>query len=1345
MRFLFITILLNIFIISGQAEIQFNHYTIRNGLSENSITSVCQDKKGFMWFGTRNSGINRFDGINFTTYNLTIDASTQLCSNEITFLEPDTLQQLIWIGTTDGLNCLNQKTDNIDIAYYTDQDNILFSFSGKKITDIIADENGTVWVVASNHLYCKSKDDVYFKAIPFRIGDIRSIAKMGKDNLIVASFTQIYLYSISSQILQELNIFKDIPKGEIYNVHVDKDQNIFVGFVHNGFALYSSTDYASYYFSPQNTPVMRNGFIRCFSEDENGIVYIGGFNGLYTLDKSTLKVNAYFSDDRSKYGLSHNSIVDIYKDMAGNMWFGTYSGGVNVKYQTNYPFQTYYHDPSKKNTITSNVINTFFEDQHGIWIGTDGAGISLFNNGEFKNYTLPLDNHKFATHIKVISKRDENTLWLGGHNSGLLVFNVRTNAIEHRYMGNKGIYDIAKDTTGLLWLATVTEGLICFDEAKNSVTNNINIPKHFKSPLKNLHYSSSTNTMWVCTQDGVYFYNYRSKQFIKLKNHYYWSHHNNTIHHFFEDKQHNIWLATSQGLYRIYQIDYQSGNCKTQIFNTSNILPSNTIMAVAQDDSGLIWVSSLKGITRISLDYHTARTFNHDYNIQGNEFSPTASYKSKDHRLWFGGNEGFSAFDPAMLKSNQYIPPVAFTQLTINNMEISPNHKYKVLTSNISYTKKLKLNYWQNNIILKVAALNFNKPERNNYKWELYNHDREILTGNTSGIHINNLLPGNYELKVWASNNDNVWNNTPLVLKIEIIPQWYKTNIAIIVFILLGLLMLIAILKVISDRKKVFYNLKLEKQEKELQEKKIMFFTNISHEIRTPLSLIYGPLTTAIELAQSPELKKQLKLAKRNTTRLMTLINQLIDIRRVEQNHKQLKVGKYNLISLTTEIVDLFKESFAQSTITLNNTSTNVEGFVDSDILEKVISNLLTNAIKYNKENNPISVSISDDFCTDHSLLSSSTVVGEAIDPNIRCIVISVEDQGIGIPQKDLSNIFGRFFQIERKDHQTRGYGIGLSYIHKLIAIHKGQIKVETKEYVGSRFSIKLPVEKSYYEDSEIAAVLVDDEKPLRYFDEEDVLYDNTGEQLSQTNTTILIVEDNLDLRNWMVNYLSRYFNCIEADNGRAGIELAKKKIPDIIISDIMMPEVDGLELCRTLKNDQLTSHVPIILLTAKSAETDEKLGVESGADLYISKPFDVQMLLSRINNLLKLKQQIIKRFNLNPDDKSFEESLSIHDRRIKNKIDQYISANLSDVNLNVETMAREIGMSRVSLYRKLKALTGISPNQYIRDVRLSNAAKLIKKQQFDILEVSEKVGFADVYYFRKCFEKKFGIKPEKM
>lgn len=1327
--------LLIIFLFTLQLNAQnyFEHLNTHDGLSQNTILSVAQDSFGYIWLGSKENGLDKFDGKTFIHYKFKEGQPNSLSSpyvNKLLSGEDGTM----WIGTNRGLDFYNPIDHSISRAMYKNLKGILHSFSGQVIRSLKKETNGDVWVVSSDKLFFKANKATVFTELKLPLEtSVVDIEPLHNQTYLITSGKYVYIFDKEKGSITRNHMLDYAKISYINRIFKDSDENLFFGAYGGGFAVYLKREGKTVYYNTKNTPLLKSGIIRTFCEGNNNEVYIATFNGLYELDTYNLELKGHFSENTEDTSLSHNSIQAVYKDFAGNIWIGTYSGGVNIKYPTNYSFKTFRHSKNDSNSISSNVVNVFYEDAYGVWIGTDGKGINLFSNGTFKNY----DSDANIAYVKAIHKKDKDRIWLGGYKSGLTLFNQRTKRTEKKSFENYSVYEIQKDNIGMLWLALNDKGLAIVDQDHmEEIDATIPIPEELNVGVKNLLFDPKLNVMIVCSMSRIYFYNFSLKKFIEIKQ----SPYTDAIHEIcdlFLDSSNNLWVGTSDGVLKITNINATNGNCNIEKHNLYNVLNNNYIKSINEDNSQRLWISTLNGICRVTKDFDNITTYNRYYNIQGNEFVNKASLRSKDKLIWFGGNEGFTVFNPEKLEKSNYIPPLVFSNLTINNKEYSANENPNYHQENIVFTKSLDLDYWEKNIVLTVSALNYIAAKRNKYKWTFSEDGRVLIEGTTDVISLNNLKSGSYNLTVNASNNDGLWTQEPLELAIHVSTPLWRTKLAYFIYIILLAVLLLIFNRLYLNRKRFYDELKLEKlnklREKESHEEKLTFFTNISHEIRTPLTLISGPIDQALSLSKNVVVEKTLLVAKKHADYLKDLTDELLDFRKVEKRVTDTKKTKVDIKAFISEMCQLFEDSIKTKSKTKIIFESTFDESIDINegLIKKIIINILFNAHKHNVGTNDIHVYLRKEYLPTDPNLTNKIIVNDTVQ-HAHKIVLIIEDKGKGIKKKNLPKLFNRFFQ-ENINADYLGSGIGLAFIKMLVLKIQGQIKVETKKGVGTRFSVLLPVkefsEKVIESSREVEKTLNSD-------------FQKTEDQIKK-RATILLVEDNSDLLDWMVSFLSEKFNCLRAENGKEGLKLAKKKNPDIIVSDVMMPKMDGYEMCRALKNDVSTSHIPLILLSAKAIDKSIEEGFLSGANSYIKKPFNPDALVKSVENFLALKDNIVKKYNTDFDDLSEIEKLSVYDRNILDKINSYIEDHMSDVDMNIENMSSELAMSRSTLYRKIKSLTKSSPNDYLRNYRLFIAVKLIKKRELSIKEVSEKVGFNDFYYFKRCFFKKFGLKPE--
>jgi signal transduction histidine kinase/AraC-like DNA-binding protein len=835
----------------------------------------------------------------------------------------------------------------------------------------------------------------------------------------------------------------------------------------------------------------------------------------------------------------------------------------------------------------------------------------------------------------------------------------------------------------------------------------------------------SSGMLWVGTGDGLYKFN------IETKEETYYVHidgdvksiSNNYIYSIFEDKKGILWIGTGGGLNK-----FDRSTETFSHFTENDGLPSNVVKGILEDGHDNIWLSTTKGISKFNPISETFRNFDAADGLQGDEFITGAYHKNQQGEMFFGGTNGLTTFHPDSIKNNIYIPPITITDFQIFNKSVKPGNK-SPLKKQVSETSEIALSHDQSIFSFEFAALDYHNPLKNQYKYKMEGVDPDWVSTDASRrfATYTNLDPGDYIFRVRGSNNDGIWNDEGTSIKIIITPPWWQSNWA---YAFYGLLIFVAIFLARKyDLKRI--NLRNESNRlKEIDQLKSRFFANISHEFRTPLTLILGPIQKLLEDHPTADENNQYSLIQRNALRLQRLINQLLDISRLEAGKLKLNAREYDIIAITRAIIANFESHANRRNISLTFHSSlkfqNV--YLNFDKFEKILTNLLSNAFKFSDDDTAISITL--------ETISDST--GSFNEGYIR---LCIQDQGIGVKEENIEKIFQRFYQVD--DTATRGYegsGIGLALVKEMVDLHYGTINVKSEPGKGTTFIVCLPLGKSHLSLGEIEQLPVDEIKvPDEPLDETviRILNENT-DQLP----LVLIVEDNIDVQQYIGSFLEEDHNLIFADNGKEGLNRAIQEIPDLIISDVMMPVMDGIELSTELKSDERTSHIPVILLTARATVEDRVEGLETGADDYLQKPFDVNELRVRIKNLIEQRKLLKEKFVQEDGFLISKLSKTPADERFINRMMDIISDNISEPAFKIESLSKEIGMSRMQLHRKIQGLFGQSPGQFLRSLRLKQSADLLKNVTGNISEIAYDVGFESPAHFTSSFRRQFGMTP---
>jgi len=1058
----------------------------------------------------------------------------------------------------------------------------------------------------------------------------------------------------------------------------------------------------------------------------------------------------YISNPIDRWSLNDAFVTDIYLDDQNVFWVGTYSDGINKANLDAKPFHSFYHIPNNPNTIIDNHVRTITGDLKGnLWVGTRARGITIISpDKSYRHLNSEPGNkiHLSHDHIKLLYCNSGGIVWIGMLR-GLNSYNPVTGQLK-RYetsgLKDAAIFGAMEDHAHNMWFATWS-GIYQYLPKSDSIIR-YNTGHDLNSHKAMAIIEDRYKRIWVGTEGGgiSVFINpgdgklKLTKQFTNSVNAHK-SLSDNRVYSMYEDAAGYIWIGTGNGVDR-YDPHKQSF---IHISASPNGLTSGTIAAITGDKNGFVWISHKKGISQIDRKSLSVRNYSTQDGLQSSEFSDGAAYNDrKTGMLYFGGNNGYNVFHPDSIKVDHSLPRVVLTELQILNKPVMVNDTVNgrvLLTRPLYLTDHIQLGYKDKSIAIEFAGLHYANPSGNKYAYMLEGFDKEwIFTDASNRIATySNLSRGSYTFKVKASNSDGIWNPVPATLQINVMPPWWSSTGAYIIYVIL----LVAVLYTVFyyslryDRLKMKLNYEsiFNQKELELRENKIEFFTNISHEIKTPLSLILAPIERLmINSDDKGFIATQLGTMKRNGDRLLRLINQLLDIRRLEAGHELLNIEQGNLDSFVQRVVESFLQLAAERNISLIFQPLGAEFSIafDHDKLEKVLYNLLSNAFKFTAEGGQIVTTL--------TLVSSE---------GKHWAVIDITDNGVIIPEQEFERIFKPFQQATT--NKTGGTGLGLAYSKALVELHGGNISVKSGRdnngKINTVFTVSLPMPASNSIPTAQSSI------PVKYnvtdISDEDSEENSGGisRDIQHHNSKLpllLLVEDNAELRTYLKNYFLSDYQVFEASNGHEGLLIAQQRSPDIILSDMMMPQMDGLELCKKLKTEILTSHIPVILLTARSTVEYQLAGIETGADDYITKPFNLKVLSLKIKNLLAVRETLREKYKKTLSIQSTAEEPISPDEKLLKKVLDFVNARMEDPELGIDHICDQIGLSKTQLYRKMTALTGMSTVDLIKNIRLQRAGDLLKNKKFNVNEVSFMVGFTDTDYFRKCFKVQFGVSP---
>lgn len=1322
--------------------------TPEGGVAYSQINSIIEDGKGYIWFST-NNGLFSYNTINIKRYNYSQKDTTTISTNRINTLFNDHLG-VMWVATENGLCSYNSKGDNFSRHNIRDKFNRKI---GMNIISFFQDQHNVYWLSDENGIgtFNPSTNSVFYQNINNKTEQI-IFSTISPDQTIWVFYDDGEIYYKT----KDANIFRFFKKSFIGGISsVLFDNNLmWIGYSQKGLLVINITDNSvvRYYDSDPTKMGELAGFqIRHLLKNDSSNIWVATDKGIVIIDDFKIKLVL----DQQKYpNLPHNSIWSLYKDSNNSIWIGTWLGGLSFHNKYNNSFQHHSQTRSRK-SLSSNIISCFAQipNSSKILVGTDVDDLYLYDPETNVFTSIPITyKGKTIKRIKSITYDKYGTLWVGTYRNGIL-FKKRINQFFERLtppfeIGLQALNILA--TNEGIWVSNFPLGVYFYNFESKSYTNYRHNPLD-KNSISNNNVNhiieDRNNNLWFATEKGLNLLKKGSSEFIRYSidridpN----SISHNFINHIHEDHNGDLWLGTNgEGLNKF---NPKTGNSEAISLNADSA--GNEIFSILQDEFKNLWVTSDNGLYKFNIQSTLIEYFESNKGIKNNNFYPTAALKSVDGELYFGGSNGFIRFQPNTIIPNPIPPSTIITELFINNEKIIPETENGILKTPISNTKSLKLNYKQNSFSFLFTSNNYINPEKNNFKYRLKNFDDTWINSDYKGqATFTNVPPGQYTFEVMAANNNGVWNNIPTRIAIRITYPIWSTWYAYVVYSVIAIIAFYFFRKQAIYRQKLKLKLKLSRIHSETEEKlhqtKLQFFTNISHEFRTPLTLIQGPVNRLLKTEDQSNLsRKQLSLIKNNTDRLLRLINQFLDFRRIDHGKLKLNPIHTDIISFCKNVFDCFEEHATQRSFNFDFITefTNLNMDFDPDKLDKVLVNILSNAFKNSADNGNIALKIKRNNKSEiKQKWTNYTIGNEILDEFVE---ISITDSGFGISSENLPKIFERFFQIKNEQSSNNGTGIGLSLSANYISMHKGQLVVSSLKDNGTTFFIYLPI----YQENTLKNPSNETEALKTY----DYSFETISERVSQVKndktidnqeSLILIAEDNLDLLEFLEGSLSNHFRIAKAKNGKEALELALLIYPDIIISDIMMPEMDGIQLCEHIKNDIRTSHTPVILLTALSNIKDKISGIESGADAYIPKPFNEDFLIAQVNNLLNSRKKLRTLFASNQDVWDEDISYLNIDKKLLQKAINTVENNISNCDFTVEDFAKSLNLSRTHLHRKLKSLTNQSATEFIRNIRLKHAVNLLKSGNYRINEIGFAVGFNSHNYFTKAFKKQYGKSP---
>lgn len=1169
-------------------------------------------------------------------------------------------------------------------------------------------------------------------------------AKLNNDELlIVGSHSGILLFNVNSHVLKKPHWAEDrLLKGDIQLI-VDENAGIWI-YNHTGIVWYynqeSKTIRKMELIPTDIAKIIDSERYNVYIDSDNLIWITTYGNGLFSYDTQR-DVLTNYKHDASRNSPASDYLLAITEDRYGNIWIGSEYAGIIKMTKSNYDTQII--RPEKDVSIgKNNNIRAIYSDKYSnIWVGTKNGSLYVYDNALSTGKCIYEDISPYTLH-----EDSKNRIWIGTKGNGIYIVDQNSfkevahllyDPSNHKSLIHNSIYSIIKDTKGRMWIGSFGRGMNLAEETDGGIEFRRFFSDQDSYRFIRCIYQDTKGMIWVGGNDGII--RFDPDEFIKDPSNYVTYRMNlnnknglncNDVKTIYEDEDGIIWIGTAGGGLNKYieGLSHESDHFKA--YTIENGLPSDFVSGIMEDKERNLWISTESGIVKFDKNSESFVTYQFSENTYCNHFNENANIYCSNGRMLWGSLNGLLSIKPESFISDMDAPPVTLTNFFVYDQMMQAGEKDTPLKQSISYTKEIKLNYEQNTFTIEFASLNLKDPTKNKYIYVLENYDEQWSpVGYTNTATYKNLPAGNYTFKVKGTNSDGVWNERATVLKIIITPPWWKSSVAYIFYFLFLLLLLYIAIRIILKFNTLNNNIKIEK---ELTNHKLRFFTNVSHEFRTPLTLIRGAIEKLNNLNELPAtVEKQMHVLNRNSDILTRLIDQLLEFRKIQNNVLTLNLENTDIVSFSEEIFSGFNELASQKEIEYVFLSEipSLSIYIDRSKVDKILYNLLSNAFKFTPRGGRIELLIQE--CEE-----------------TKTCRISIKDNGIGVEKEKQELLFSRFMQI---NFSSSGTGIGLSVVKEFIEVHKGKVWYESNAEQGSIFCFELSTTKDIYQEANfVSSTLTDmsDRKGKEQIISSNAMYDQIlpepGDHLAERRHKMLIIDDNEDICNFLVDEFGKYFIVETADNGKSGLEKAKENNPDLIICDVMMPEMDGFEVTRQLKDDFQTCHIPVILLTAHSSIEHQQEGIQSGADAYIMKPFSLNYLLIRVFKLIEQREQLKKRFSNEYVLDGNLINLTDKDKDFFNKIERIMDMYMSDIEFSVERFAELANMRRTLFYKKVKGITGLSPNEYVKIKRLKRAAELILEGNLTISEITYKVGFESPQYFSRCFKEQYNCSPSK-
>lgn len=1317
-------------ILSYAFPIYFKHIGMKEGLSQLSVMSIYQDELGRMWFGTE-EGLSVFDGVHVTSHKPTLkneSGKETTVGNSIDFITGDN-QGNIYFNSDNSLvryNLRSQQFTCLKQAWVN-----AIAFSGEQL-----------WVNASDSIFVW---DTQTEELRFRFK--LELSNQHATCIMVDSQKRCWIGTNSGLYMKEEDkpLAYIIPSEDIYALYEDSHRNLWISARMNG--LYKrepSGNFKRYRFDPHNDNNISSNQVRGIVEDNSGNLWIGTFTGLNKYNPYNDHFQVYTRDNLPG-SLAHSSVFPVYKDRQGSIWLGTYYGGVHYFNPEMDLFTIYTADKTRKDCISFPFVGHMTEDKDdNIWICTEGGGLNLFDRKKktFTYFMADPDRNSIAhDNLKSIAySANRNKLYIGTHTGGLSIFDIPKKRFRNPYFEDPSYAVKAGDRINQMaiwkdkYLVLLTQwGCVKMDLDTEKITQTFEGGKQYGN---HCFLIDSQDYIWITTGRVINKINLNNQEDRTVFRCGENGLGNQPVSAIYEDKKGRIFFGTlGAGLYL-----YDEKNHTFSGYTTENsMILSNYCYDIKESIQGYLIISGDKGLSFLDPEQQLFKVVELGTALPVSGINKGCGLLvSPNGEIFVGGIDGLSTFFEQDLFRPAKDYRLYFSELYINNELVNPSDRSRVLSEALPYTQEIELNHNQNNLIISFNSNNYiNTLKETAYEYMLEGFDNKWINNTDNSIQYTNLNPGKYTLVVREKQYDTKIEPQTIRMGITIHSPLYATPLFYLLYVLVGGGLIYGFFRFKQSQLLLRTSLEFERKEKErieeLNQAKLQFFSNISHEFRTPLTLIISQIELLLQSSSvAPSIYNKLLKIYRNTHNMRMLISELLDFRKLEQGHVKLKVYEQNIIPFLKEIYLSFYEYASSRSVTYQFTSgaEDIECWFDPKQMQKVFYNLLSNAFKYSKPGAAIEM---------------------VVEENDQAIIIKIIDNGIGISKEDIDKIFDRFYQAGNNSSgiSQPSTGIGLSLTKSIIGLHHGKIQVESTPGYGSIFIVHLPKGRSHFKEGECQFV-----QPEKEMIRNEILPESLTQEIPESTSelslaetdatyTILLVDDNEELLQILNSLFSPVYNVLLARNGKEGLEITRSQKPDIIVSDIMMPEMSGTEMCLKIKNDFDICHIPVILLTALGSAEQSIEGLQRGADDYISKPFNAKVLLARCNNLVRNRIILQKKFNEQRDFDTQSLASNPIDQKFMDTVNRIVEENLSNMEFDMNTLAKELGLSRSSLYAKFKALTGMTPNDFVLNCKLKRAATLlITRQDLQIAEISDMLGFGSPRYFTRCFKAQFDTTP---